>query len=271
MCHADRVGRRITIATAVAAAGAAAYASPSIARALPPRWRATPRLSGLGDPGHVALTFDDGPDPHSTPAVMEVLDRLGWTATFFCLGPMVERAKGLTAEVAAAGHEVAVHGWTHDGAIRRTPRALVEDARRCHDAITDAAGTVPEWYRPPYGELSLGTLAAARSLDLQLVLWSAWGRDWRAEATPGSVVADVTRGVVAGGTVLLHDSDCTSAEASWRVTVAALPLLAELFADLGLEVGPLGCHRVATRQRHGVQTRQSVVKKDQCTTADRRR
>ena len=73
---------------ALASLGAAAWAAPSVARLLPPRWKATPRLSGLGDPRHVALTFDDGPDPGSTPAVMEALDALGWTATFFCLGSM---------------------------------------------------------------------------------------------------------------------------------------------------------------------------------------
>ena len=156
---------------------------------------------------------------------------------------MVEAEAGsLTAELVAAGHEVAVHGWAHEGAVRRTPAALVDDVRRCRDTIAEATGIAPHWYRPPFGELSLGSFVAARALDLRLVLWSAWGRDWRAEATPASVVSDVTRGVVAGGTVLLHDSDCTSAEASWRITVAALPLLADLFANLGLEVGPLRDH-----------------------------
>jgi peptidoglycan/xylan/chitin deacetylase (PgdA/CDA1 family) len=224
---------------------AAVYASPSIARLLPPRWRVTPRLSGIGRPDHVALTFDDGPDPKSTPAVMDALAGLGWSATFFCLGPMVAAAPGLAAELAATGHELAVHGWSHDGAVRRPPVALVDDARRCRDVVAEATGNRPQWYRPPFGELSVGSVIAARSLDLRLVLWSAWGRDWRAEATPGSVVADVARGVVPGGTVLLHDSDCTSAESSWRITVAALPLLAELFADHGLEVGPLRDHGLA--------------------------
>jgi peptidoglycan/xylan/chitin deacetylase (PgdA/CDA1 family) len=241
--------RAATVATGAAVAAAAAYASPSIARLLPPRWRATPRLSGIGRPDHVALTFDDGPDPKSTPAVAEALAALGWSATFFCLGPMVAADRRLTADLAAAGHELAVHGWSHDGAVRRTPGALADDVRRCRDAIADATGTSPHWYRPPFGELSVGSLLAARAADLRLVLWTAWGRDWRAEATPGSVVADVARGVVPGGTVLLHDSDCTSAEASWRITVAALPLLAELFADHGLEVGPLRDHGLAPTAR----------------------
>ena len=238
LCQAGFVRKMVT----AAAVAAGAYASPSVARLLPPRWRVTPRLSGLGDPHHLALTFDDGPDPASTPEVMAALDRLGWSATFFCLGTMAAAHPGLAAELVSAGHEVGVHGWTHDGAVRRSPRALTEDVRRCRDTVAEVTGTAPHWYRPPYGELSLGSVAAARATGLRLILWSAWGRDWRAEATPASVVADIGRGVVAGGTVLLHDSDCTSAAASWRVTVAALPLLAELTAERGLRVGPLRDH-----------------------------
>jgi peptidoglycan-N-acetylglucosamine deacetylase len=79
------------------------------------------------------------------------------------------------------------------------------------------------------------------------VLWSAWGRDWRAEATPGSVVADLDRGILRGGTILLHDSDCTSATSAWRITVAALPLLAEHLDRMGLRVGPLRDHGVGER------------------------
>jgi peptidoglycan/xylan/chitin deacetylase (PgdA/CDA1 family) len=231
-------------ATAGAAAGllAAAYAAPSIARLLPPRLRLTPRLSGLGDPSHLALTFDDGPDPASTPAVLAQLDRLGWKATFFCLGTMTEAAPGLAAELVAAGHEVGVHGYEHAGAIRRTPRALTDDVARTRDLVADATGTEPFWYRPPFGELSAGSLLAARAAGLRLVLWSAWCRDWRAEATPASVVADLDRGVLRGGTALLHDSDCTSAASAWRTTVAALPLLAEHLEAMGLGVGPLREH-----------------------------
>ncbi|HVM67316.1 MAG TPA: polysaccharide deacetylase family protein [Acidimicrobiales bacterium] len=229
-------------ALALTAAAAAAYAAPSVARLLPPRWRATPHLSGVGDPRHVALTFDDGPDPASTPAVMDALAELGWHATFFLLGNMTSACPGLAADLVAAGHEVAVHGWSHAGAIRRSPGWLADDVRRCRDAVFAATGMVPYWYRPPFGELSLGTFTAARANALRVVLWTAWGRDWRPGATPTEVVADIERGVLAGGTVLLHDSDCTSAPGSWRVTVAALPLLAERLAELGLKAGTLSEH-----------------------------
>ena len=79
------------------------------------------------------------------------------------------------------------------------------------------------------------------------MLWTAWGRDWRAEATPESVVGDVLGGFVDGGTVLLHDSDCTSYPGSWRAALGALPRLADEFSTRGLAVGTVGDHGIATR------------------------
>jgi hypothetical protein len=79
---------------------------------------------------------------------------------------------------------------------------------------------------------------------MRTVLWTTWGRDWRREATPDTVVADVTRRYVDGGTVLLHDSDCTSYPGSWRSALGALPRLADEFAARGLTVGPVGEHGI---------------------------
>jgi peptidoglycan/xylan/chitin deacetylase (PgdA/CDA1 family) len=209
--------------------------------------RLTPRLRGIGRPGHVALTFDDGPDPVGTPRVMDVLAVLGWHATFFVLGDMVAAQPGLVAELIAAGHDVGVHASTHRSHRRMTPRRIVDDVRRAHDTVT-AAGAVPGFYRPPHGALSPEGMMTAHRLGMRTTLWTAWGRDWRAEATPDSVRDEVAAGRLDGGTVLLHDSDCASAPGSWRTTVAALPRLADLFADRGLEVGALRDHfRVPSR------------------------
>jgi peptidoglycan/xylan/chitin deacetylase (PgdA/CDA1 family) len=207
--------------------------------------RLTPALVGRGRTDHVALTFDDGPDPASTPAFLEALDALGWRATFFMLGTMARRAPGLVAEVAAAGHEVAVHGDEHRNMLRRTPRGTADDIRRCRDTLAELSGTEPTWFRPPFGILSLGALRGARRLGLATVLWTTWGRDWRRQATPQSVTDDVLRRYVDGGTVLLHDSDCESYPASWNATLGALPRLADAFAARGLTVGTLGEHGIA--------------------------
>jgi peptidoglycan/xylan/chitin deacetylase (PgdA/CDA1 family) len=230
------------MAAAGASVAAAAHAAPALSNVDVLRRRLLPRLSGLGSPGHVALTFDDGPQPESTPAFLEALDRLGWRATFFMLGSMVDRAPGLAAEVAAAGHEVAVHGYAHRSEMFRTYPAVAGDLTRAVDTISAATDRRQHWFRPPYGTLSAGGVAAARVHGLRTVLWSTWGRDWRAEATPATVVADVERRLGPGATVLLHDSDCTSAPNAWRSALGALDPLAELFAGRGLTVGPLADH-----------------------------
>lgn len=232
---------------AVGAAGLAVHSAPSlVALSSVGRW-ISPGLAGVGARGHVALTFDDGPDPASTPQFLEVLDTLGWRATFFMLGDMARRAPGLAAEVAAAGHEIGIHGDRHRSQLRLTPRAIADDLARARDVIHESTGVEPVWFRPPYGTLSLGGLRGARRADLRTVLWTAWGRDWRADATPDSVVTDVLHGYVDGGTVLLHDSDCTSAEDCWQAPLAALPRLATELESRSLRVGPVGEHGIPDR------------------------
>jgi peptidoglycan/xylan/chitin deacetylase (PgdA/CDA1 family) len=207
----------------------------------------TPALAGVGRRDHVALTFDDGPDPTSTPAFLDELDRVGWRGTFFLLGRMVRQAPSLAAEVGARGHEVAVHGDQHRSHLRMTAFAIRDDVARAKDLIGAATGVEPVWFRPPYGTLSGGSLTAAHQLDLRPVLWTTWGRDWRSEATAASVVGDVVEGLRPGATVLLHDSDCTSAPGSWRASVGALAGLGEVFAARRLTVGPLSEHGVRSR------------------------
>ena len=192
----------------------------------------------------MAVTFDDGPDPDSTPAFLAELDRLGWRATFFMLGTMARRAPTLVAEVASAGHEIAVHGDEHRNMLRRFPGAAADDVRRCRDTLAELSGTEPRWFRPPFGVLSFGALRGAKRAGLTTVLWTTWGRDWRKEATPDTVTADVLRRYVAGGTVLLHDSDCESYPLSWQSTLGALPKLADELAARHLSVGPVGEHGI---------------------------
>jgi peptidoglycan/xylan/chitin deacetylase (PgdA/CDA1 family) len=206
---------------------------------LPPVRRAfAPGLDGPGPAGTVAISFDDGPHPQGTPAVLDALDELGWRATFFVLGEPARRYPEIVVETARRGHAVALHGDGHRYLIGRSPGAAMRDLRRGRDTVADLLGRPPVWWRPPYGVLSGPSLVAARTLRLRPVLWSAWGRDWRHGATPTGVVEDVLAGRPAGGTVLLHDSDLMSAPGSWRVTVAALPLLAERLATRGLVARP---------------------------------
>ncbi|MPV89808.1 polysaccharide deacetylase family protein [Georgenia ruanii] len=184
-----------------------------------------PRLSGVGAPGGIAVSFDDGPDPRGTPAVLEVLEVLGWRVTFFLLGSQVARYPDVARDIVAAGHEIGVHGYLHRNHLARGPLALRVDLERAKGLIGDVTGRAPYWFRPPYGVMSGGTMWAARRAALRPVLWTAWGRDW-ISAPAEAITATVLRTLRDGGTVLLHDSDCTSEPGSWRGTVRALPLLA---------------------------------------------
>jgi peptidoglycan/xylan/chitin deacetylase (PgdA/CDA1 family) len=230
------------LAIGLAAGAALTYAAPAITSLAPLRAALWPRLNGSGDAGHVALTFDDGPDPAYTPELLEILERAGVRATFFLLGSMLAAHRTLGREVAAAGHEIALHGWDHRLLLRRTPAATRDDLARGRDLIEEVTGARVRLWRPPYGVLTTSALAAAHRLGLTPILWSAWGKDWTTTATRDSVLATVERGLRPGGTVLLHDSDCTSAPGSSRATLDAVPLLIERVRARGLRIGPLRQH-----------------------------
>ena len=96
-------------------------------------------------------------------------------------------------------------------------------------------GRSPELYRPPYGVLNDSDLRLARTRGWRTLLWSHWGRDWDARATPASITARVTAGAGAGAVLLLHDADDYSAPGSWRRTAQALPRVLETLSERGLE------------------------------------
>jgi peptidoglycan/xylan/chitin deacetylase (PgdA/CDA1 family) len=180
----------------------------------------------------VALTFDDGPHPEGTPAVLETLASRGATATFFLVGEQVRAHPGVARAIAEAGHEIAVHGDRHTLLLRRRTRALADDFDRAAATIEDATGRVPTLYRPPYGIFSAAGLRLARERGWRPLLWSTWGRDWERRTTPAAIARRATRGLRAGDVVLLHDSDAYSSAESWRKTAAALPSVLDAVAAL---------------------------------------
>lgn len=189
------------------------------------RWRGAP---GTG----VALTFDDGPDPATTPAVLDALDRLGLRATFFPIGTAVARHPGLVREVVERGHLVGTHGFRHHHHLGKPPGWAGRDLDAALAALRDA-GVVPRWYRPPYGQASGPTLLAAHRRGLRTVLWSAWGREWAAP-TVGSVAARIIPELVPGAVVLLHDSDAFSPAGSAARALGALDAVAARLDERGL-------------------------------------
>jgi peptidoglycan/xylan/chitin deacetylase (PgdA/CDA1 family) len=238
-----RASSRLAVRLLAATAGlAVAHAGPAVTALRSVRTSLFPLLSGRVLSDHVALTFDDGPDPAATPLFLDLLRRRGVRATFFLLGSQVSKSPRLAADIADAGHEIGVHGWRHRYLPLRGPIATYEDLAGTKEIIAASSGVNPWLFRPPYGVLSTAALLSAHRLGLTPVLWSSWGREWAPGATPESVHATLSGGLAGGATVLLHDSDCTSPAGSARAALGALTLLLDECDRRGLRVGPLGEH-----------------------------
>jgi peptidoglycan-N-acetylglucosamine deacetylase len=206
-------------------------------------WAAFPGLERL-DPGatgegRVALTFDDGPDTDSTPAVLDALDAIGVRATFFVVGEQLEQNWRIARDAADRGHELALHGYTHPRHDQLGPAAARDEVARGVGAFEAALGRRPALMRPPYGLFSEHSYAACGKLGLEPVYWSAWALDWEAIA-PDRITDLACRDLVSGMIVLLHDSPRYAERESALATAEALPQIAERAAELGLELGPVG-------------------------------
>ncbi len=219
-----------------AAAGAWVAHAPRGARAWVPLDRPLGIEDATASGRGVALTFDDGPHPQGTPAVLEELARHDAQATFFLVGEQVRRNPGLAAEIVAAGHGIALHCDRHRNLLRLTPWQVHEDISRALVTIEETTGRAVSLYRPPYGVLNGAALRYARNRGWRTLLWSQWGRDWEAGATPESISRLVTRGVGEGSVLLLHDADDYSSPGSWRRTVAALPAVLQSLDERGLRL-----------------------------------
>jgi len=143
----------------------------------------------------------------------------------------VRRNPSLAHEIAAAGHEVALHCDRHRNLLRLAPWQVRADIERALESIAGETGRAPRLYRPPYGVLNATALRVARERGWRTLLWSDWGRDWEARATPESIAALASDGASEGSVLLLHDADDYSAPGSWRRTVAALPRILQALAQ----------------------------------------
>ncbi len=187
-----------------------------------------------GPAGRVHLTFDDGPDPVHTPAVLDRLRAAGVTATFFVIGQRAVEHPQLVARIVAEGHAVGNHTMTHPV---WKPWAGVGSATRelhaCQAAVRSASGVTPRVVRPPLGRVPPGFLLAARRLSLEVLNWSLDTGDWRCRSAADArqCAGETVRLVRSGDVVLLHDGP-----AALAVLDQLLPVLARPSSSPGVEV-----------------------------------
>lgn len=166
----------------------------------------------LADPvldGEIALTYDDGPSPGETEAVLEALADADAVATFFVLLTRVGRSRRLLSAVVEAGHEVALHGRDHRRLTQFTPLQVYQRTRDARHRLEDATGSPVRWIRPPYGAQGVSTYAAIRATGLMPVMWNASLHDTK--TLPWSDRQAIIDGAVRAGAIVLgHDgfADC---------------------------------------------------------------
>lgn len=179
----------------------------------PPPPRFPPPLPALLQPQHqialgpkaIALTIDDGPDPNWTPAMLQILRKHQVKAVFFMLGVQAAAHPDLVRAVAADGHQIATHTWSHPNLPKLAPGPVRRQIERGIEAVGAAAGgDPPSLFRAPYGAWSQAALAACQQLGQRPLGWSVDPRDW-ARPGAGRIAQRVLWGTGTGSIILTHD------------------------------------------------------------------
>ena len=155
----------------------------------------------------VALTFDDGPDGRSTPALLELLRAESIAATFFCIGKCVAAERELTRRILQDGHLLGNHTYHHSNLTNCFgPKRLREELQLTQAAIAAATGVAPIYFRPPMGLSNPFTFYIARKLNLKVLGWTIRSLDTRI-TEPERIVQRVTERLAPGAIILLHDGN----------------------------------------------------------------
>jgi peptidoglycan/xylan/chitin deacetylase (PgdA/CDA1 family) len=182
----------------------------------------------------VALTFDDGPNPDATPAILDALGARGVKASFFILGRHAERWPELVRRVAAEGHCIGNHGYYHRKLHLKSPSYVRDDLQLGTRAITDACGVRPAFFRAPHGFRSPWVTAIARSFGQRTVGWSRGVWD---SSRPGVdvIIERTVRAARQGAILLLHDGDGYDPLGDRTQTARAVPVIVDRIREAGLE------------------------------------
>jgi peptidoglycan/xylan/chitin deacetylase (PgdA/CDA1 family) len=179
----------------------------------------------------VALTFDDGPDPRSTPQLLDLLRAEKIPAAFFCIGKHVEKNPELAARILREGHLVENHSFAHSNFTNFYGRArLRSELLQAQAAIQTACGVAPIFFRPPIGLSNPNTFRVADDLKLQVIGWNIRSFD-TITAKPQNIVARIRRNLWPGSIILLHDGNIPAEK-----LLATVKSLLDTLRELGYQV-----------------------------------
>ncbi|MBZ5513962.1 MAG: polysaccharide deacetylase family protein [Acidobacteriia bacterium] len=172
-------------------------------------------VRGPAESGGVVLTFDDGPASPFTEQILDLLRDHQVPAVFFVNGRNAERHAGLLRRIAAEGHAIGNHSYSHLFPYLLTRRRMAEEIDRAQEVIERITGQRPVLFRPPYGARWFGLYPALRERGLQVVQWSDTGYDWKPTQTEDAIVRSSLEKLRPGGILLLHDG-LEGYEGFWR-------------------------------------------------------
>jgi peptidoglycan/xylan/chitin deacetylase (PgdA/CDA1 family) len=176
----------------------------------------------------VAITFDDGPNPASTPQILAILEAKKAKATFFILGKNGEAYPELLLQISQKGHEIGNHAYSHQRLTRLSPDGIKAEINRTEFIITNITGQKPLTVRPPDNAYNDDIIRIASELNYTFALWSIDTRDWT--NTPASSIISKASAAQPGDIILLHDGVKPSH------TVEALPGLIDLLQGKGYQL-----------------------------------
>ncbi len=192
-------------------------------------------LTAPARPGELALTFDDGPNATWTPRLLETLAEHDVRATFFLLGGRAQAQPELVRRIAAAGHTIGNHSWSHPKLSRARASRVREELQRTNEELQQIVGAPVKFFRPPYGARRPAVFRIARELNLKPVLWNAMTSDWSnpsaeriAERLAKKIDGLERRGRAAN--IVLHDGGHRDAAANREPSVTAAGLLLARYA-----------------------------------------
>jgi len=174
----------------------------------------------------VALTFDDGPSPEYTPRLLDILDRHGARATFFMVGEVAARYRELVAEVAARGHVIGNHSWSHHSFPTLSRRQRREEIRRCAEMLSPYEQPL---FRPPFGHQSLLSRLDPLWAGYEVICWNVLASDWR-DLPSEELLKRLTGRVRPGNIILLHDALFTAEREAYLDRTPTLQAVDRLLA-----------------------------------------